>query len=612
MQITKGLSLLIAILCCFTNLVAASPKISGELKKWHSIHLTFDGPYVSEMDTENPFTHYQFNTTFTHQQTKKQYTVPGFFAADGDAANTGAAAGNKWRVIFNPDEVGLWRWHVSFKKAPFIAVSELINSGYSVAGVDNLNGTFVVTKSDKKLPDFRARGRLQYINQPYLKFADDGYFIKAGPDSPENLLSYKDFDGSFKSDGHKDQLVKSWQAHQQDWQEGNPNWQNGKGKSLIGALNYIASKGMNSISFLTMNILGDDQNVFPYVDYDTYDRFDVSKLAQWDIVFSHAQSLGLFLHFKTQEAENQGLLDNGGLGLHRQLYYRELIARFGHHLALNWNMGEENGNWYPAHQTMPQASNQRIAMARYFHQHDPYKHHVVIHNGNFFDDLLGNDSYYSGVSLQTSQADFASAHDTVKRIRSWPVSNGRPFAVAVDEPGDAQFALQPDKYNPSHDAARMNGLWGALTAGAWGTEWYFGYKREHSDLTAEDWRSRDKFWQQAKHAIDFFELIEVEFQLAKNLDEDVINGWGLGKRGDFYILYSKDASQLLQLKLPQGQAKYSIHWYNPRAGGALVQGSKTEITIDVPLKYYFQKVKAEIGTPPNDINKDWVVLVKRI
>ena len=35
-------------------------------------------------------------------------------------------------------------------------------------------------------------------------------------------------------------------------------------------------------------------------------------------------------------------LDGGKLGIERKLYCRELIARFGHALALNWNIGEEN------------------------------------------------------------------------------------------------------------------------------------------------------------------------------------------------------------------------------------------------------------------------------
>jgi hypothetical protein len=40
-------------------------------------------------------------------------------------------------------------------------------------------------------------------------------------------------------------------------------------------------------------------------------HLDVSRLDQWEIVLDHAQKLGLFLHFKTQESENQGLLDGG-------------------------------------------------------------------------------------------------------------------------------------------------------------------------------------------------------------------------------------------------------------------------------------------------------------
>ena len=69
-----------------------------------------------------------------------------------------------------------------------------------------------------------------------------------------------------------------------------------------------------------------------------------SKLDQWEVVFAHADRLGLHLHFKTQETENDQDLDGGRLGTERRLYYRELIARFAHHLALNWNLGEENTN----------------------------------------------------------------------------------------------------------------------------------------------------------------------------------------------------------------------------------------------------------------------------
>lgn len=101
-----------------------------------------------------------------------------------------------------------------------------------------------------------------------------------------------------------------------------------KGQGIIGAVNYLSNNGMNAISFLTMNIQGDDENVFPYVSDQPkdFDRMDCSKTAQWDIVFDHAESKGMFLHFKTQETENDQLLDGGELGPLRKLYYRELIA----------------------------------------------------------------------------------------------------------------------------------------------------------------------------------------------------------------------------------------------------------------------------------------------
>ncbi|MGL5082982.1 MAG: DUF5060 domain-containing protein, partial [Microcoleaceae cyanobacterium] len=79
-------------------------EIEGELKKWHRIDLTFDGPQTSETDATNPFLDYRLDVTFTNGT--KTYVVPGYYAADGDAGETSANDGNQWRVHFAPDEVG--------------------------------------------------------------------------------------------------------------------------------------------------------------------------------------------------------------------------------------------------------------------------------------------------------------------------------------------------------------------------------------------------------------------------------------------------------------------------------------------------------------------------
>ena len=101
----------------------AKPEISGELKKWHKVTLTFDGPFTSETDKWNPFMNYRLNVVFTHKKSGKSFTVPGYFAADGNAAESSAVEGNKWRVHFAPDETGTWEYVVDFRKGRFSAVS---------------------------------------------------------------------------------------------------------------------------------------------------------------------------------------------------------------------------------------------------------------------------------------------------------------------------------------------------------------------------------------------------------------------------------------------------------------------------------------------------------
>lgn len=578
----------------------ANAELSGELMKWHKITITFIGPETSELDEYNPFMNYRLNVVFTHVGSGKTYTVPGYFAADGDAGESSATSGSKWRVHFAPPETGDWTYKVDFRKGRWVAVSDRQNTGESGAYMDGAEGSFSVKASDKNGRDNRAKGMLLYDGSLYLKYAETGKaMLKIGADAPENFLAYEDFDGDFKNDGHKDNLVKSWEPHLKDWKEGDPTWQDGKGKAIIGAVNYLASKGMNAFSFLTMNIVGDDQNVFPYVDYDTYDRFDCSRLDQWEVVFEHGDHLGMFLHFKLMEQENQGLLDNGAIGAYTKLYYRELMARFGHHLALNWNIGEEFGDWVSNHKTPPLFTVQRLAAAEYFYSHDPYHHHIVIHNGVSFKDILGPESKYTGASLQTGKTDFSMVH---KRILYWLNASkeaGKQWAVSVDEPGDAQHALVPDSEDPDHDNARINGLWGAFMAGGWGTEWYFGYDHPHSDLTCQDYRSRDLFWDQGKHLLDFFEGNNIPFTETENHDELVGEGdYCLATPGEFYIVFLRMGNGTI--KLDQDTENYKILWFDPRNGGDMQGGSRKKIRGG--------KVQ-DLGVAPSAPGKDWVVLL---
>ena len=397
---------------------ASAAKVSGELKEWHKVTLTFDGPRTSETADPNPFLDYRLNVTFTHEGTGGTRVVLGYYAADGDAANSGASSGNKWRIHFAPDAVGTWNYSVSFRQGSNVAVADGLNAGKSAGYMDGETGTIQIRPTDKTGRDFRGKGLLQYVGRHHLRFAGTGeYFLKCGADAPENFLAYEDFDGDFKTDGQKDNFIKDWGPHRKDWKPGDPTWQGGKGKGMIGAINYLSSKGMNVFSFLTMNIEGDDRNCFPYTSYDERLRLDVSRLAQWEIVFEHGTKRGMYLHFKTLENENQLLLDKGDLGPQRKLYYRELIARFSHHLALNWNLGEEINK---------ATHEQKVAWANYLWTQDPYRHNIVIHNmGEPHYDLLGKASRLTGFSLQTSKPDFRQVHARTRDYVDRSVAAGR-------------------------------------------------------------------------------------------------------------------------------------------------------------------------------------------
>ena len=573
--------------------------VGGELKQWHKVTLTQSGPFAHERDeAPSAFLDYRMTVTFKHASGSPTYVVPGYFAADGSAAETSAESGAKWRAHLSPDKTGKWSYRVSFVRGRQVAVSGA--AGAPVKPFDGKTGSFVIKATDKTGRDLRARGRLQYVGGHHLRFAGSGeYFLKCGADAPENFLAYRDFDGAFKNDGRKDNLVKSWQPHVKDWRRGDPTWQGGKGKGIIGAVNYLASEGLNAFSFITLNIGGDDRNVFPYTTYRERLHMDCSRLDQWEIVFSHGQRMGMYLHFKTMETENELLLDSGDLGPQRKLYYRELIARFAHHLALNWNLGEEINNASTA---------RKKSWARYFHDTDPYRHLIVIHNGANHYDLMGKGSMVTGFSLQTNRPNFEQVHRRTLDYINRSARAGKPWVVACDEPGDASHALRPDNdAGSSHIDARKNALWGNILAGGAGLEFYFGYKHAHSDLTCQDYRSRDKFWDYCRHALEFFGANKVPFWEMAGADGLVSSSKKAGRlyclagAGEIYLVYLAGGGSA---KLDLGKAKgaFTVQWFNPRKGGKLQTGSVAQVAGGDAV---------DIGQPPADRDEDWLAVIRR-
>jgi len=636
-----------------SNARAASAVVSGELKQCHKVTLTLDGPAAKETDTApNPFTDYRMTVTFTHESGKPSYRVPGYFAADGNAANTSATEGNQWRAHLSPDKPGKWTYAVSFVSGKNVAVDADAKSE-TVAGCDGAKGGFAVGPTDKTGRDFRAKGRLQYVGKHYLQFAGTGeFFLKAGADAPENLLAYADFDGTSSNKRRTPRAgeatpggLKTWSPHVQDWKSGDPTWKDGKGRGLIGALNYLASKGVNVFSFLTYNAGGDGDDVWPFVEREDKLHYDCSKLDQWGIVFDHGTARGLYLHFKMQENEMDDdrrgqqaggsrvpeSLDGGKLGPERKLYCRELIARFAHNLALNWNIGEEN----------TQSTEEVRDMARYLHDTDPYQHNIVIHTfpnqqDKVYPPLLGNQSELTGASLQNS---WSQAHQRTLKWVTESAKAGKPWVVCNDEQNPASLGVPPDPGYQGHDGVaredsaggeaktgkkakitttasakgytlhdiRKLCLWGTLMAGGAGVEYYFGYKLPQNDLVCEDFRSRDKSWDYCRIALEFFRENRIPFWEMKNADALVGNTQNdnskncLAKPGELYLVYLPNGGTT-ELELAGANGAYTVKWFNPRVGGALQDGSVKSIKGGAIVS---------LGPPPAETDQDWTVLVHK-
>ena len=308
--------------------------------------LCLTGPRVAESDARNPFLHYRMDVAVDGPEGR--YTVPGYFAADGDAANTSARAGDQWcarvrgfaagdyayvATLYGGDSVALRQ---NLRDAPggdapggdapgvadasgvadaetdALGAAGAVGSGMgAVAAVELLAGAEVLAKAegtievtppaDGRTPD----GWLRYDTSGFPRFSESGrYFLKTGTNSPENLLAYSDFDGTYSYDTAHANYVRDYTPHRADYRAGeDEGWGEGGGRGLIGALNYMQSIGVNGV------YAADQQHrrrrarrVALRGATTTLDRYDVSKLAQWGIVIQAAQDRGIHWQFLTQEA----------------------------------------------------------------------------------------------------------------------------------------------------------------------------------------------------------------------------------------------------------------------------------------------------------------------
>lgn len=589
--------------------------ISGTKKKWEHLTVSCKTTVLTdELATpKNPFLDYRLTVTFTHAASGTQVEIPGFYAADGDAADSSATGGKYWKAMFSPDRTGSWNWVVSFRTSNpgnDIAVDPNVTGGVADPNVDGAFGAFYVTAHDPNAPGFFAKGRLQYVDESYLQFAQtQDYFLMGGAGGPENFLGYVEFDQT-DSPGNPclgSPFLHQYTNHASDFDSGDPvdtkhTWLAGGatplGQNILGALNYLEDQGVNSLYFVTYNIDGGDGNdTWPWTSRTEKLRYDVSKLEQWGRVFSHMSHRGIQMQFFFEEFENDGVLGSSPtLTTARKLYYREMIARFAHNHAVLWVIGEETNHDEPTLK----------AIADYIRDVDPYGHPITWHTMHPPPSILSQYDLFFGyptmdtTAIQTTPVFF---NDAAFRVRDEIELRGvKKWAVFANEPST--------NATPANlTVNRAKGLWGNLMGGGAGVSWYPGNTCPHHDVGNDDFHDFAGYWDDTKHALDFFQTylpfteMEESNSLASPACLDPLTCTTLdfvfAKDGDTYAVF-RGSGTTCSLDLGASTDDFSVEWYDPRTGtlsvGTTITGPGSQ-----PL-----------GTPPASGGLDLVALVRKL
>lgn len=578
-------------------MIEGEKNIDGSFKKWHRIEVVFDGPQADESSTT--FRNYRLDVSFI-SPSGAVYKVPGFFDADGDAANSSSNSGNKWKARFAGGEEGEWTYSTSFVTGENVAAS--LSGGEKGTYPDGASGTFTIGAQDKSDKDFRTKGKLEYVGEHYLRFADGDYFMKAGANSPEVLLEYGEFDGT---PDHENDL---YSPNIKDWKAGDPTWKEDKGKGIIGLINYLSDLGINSYYFLCMNAYGDGKEAWPWIHADSTDIYDVSKLAQWEVLFTHFDKMGLMVHFQLSESENTNYLEakdgHGAFADSRKIFYRELVARFGHHMAITWNVGEENqakGTGIEA----PNTHAQRKEFATRIRELTYYNDHISIHNGpvgvfeDIYPQLIGFKDY-TGPSLQTylykseGKSDMLSNHDEVKKWYDKSANSAQKWVISIDEPwfGNRKEDLVP--------TLRKEVVWGAILAGGH-VEFYAG----NDDVKHIDYSTYEDCWKALGIAAQFMnENFAKEIVNMKPNDNLAIgeDNWAIANEGKTYLIYLKQGGEARVDLSKVSDQEFEVKWFNPRTGEDLIDGTPNVIIGGAE--------EVSLGVPPHTEGEDWIVLLK--
>ena len=484
-----------ALSACAIDVAELCADDGKHFAKWQPVELAFRGPASRGRGSPNPFS-ISLDVVFK-SPTGKTYAVPGFYDGDGK----GGLDGDVWKVRFSADEPGQWTYKTTSSNKRL---------------VDN-TGRFEIADVAADAKGFWKWGRLEYTGTPkngirYLKFRDGPYWLKAGCDDPENFLGrYQNYNTLSKRKA---------------------------------SIDYLASKGINSLYIMTHNVDGDDRDVWPWLGETAKQamsnggknaRFDVAKLEEWRVLFEHMQTKGVVTYLVLED-------DSAWKGYDHDRYYREMIARFGYLPALIFNFNEEHNE------------NYRLAEAlqymRQLGRIDPYDHPRGIHNVN-----SPSNEYVDAV-----QVDFTSIQTGSPGSRSGLQHAIQHNRIAVDwidrcrARGRRVLMVNFDEGRPPHD---RRAWWSAyLGGGVWEAHLLPPYDRPYS--------AWDKVWTELGGTRAFMQSLPFWEMQPHNHLVRAGQAFCLAKPDAAYALYLP-AGGGIQVKLP-ASAEYDYAWWNPANG----------------------------------------------
>lgn len=478
----------------------------GTFAAWEKVELNLTGPSVNGLDTQiNPFT-ILVDIHFV-SPSGKTFVVPAFYNGNG----SGNMTGNKWKGHFSTGTVGEWTFST-------VSLDPLLNG---------IKGHFTIIPSPScemytkgEMPDFSCTGRLEYVGGHYLRFANNDYWIKGGIDDPENFIG---------------DAFGDWSAKKE-------------------AIDFLSQKGVNSIYVITNNIDGDRKDTWPWLG-DTQNeakanssRFNLAKLQAWDEFFTYVQEKGIVLHIVLND-------DSAWNGYDHGLYYREMVARFGHHPALIWNIGEEANEIY--------SDQRQIALAKALQELDPYNHPITVHRKSDWP-FLGNTNFdLTSIQIGNGANDFSTVelpdyYQIVTDHRESSIDAGHPIPVMVDE-----IPLVTSVDQNSRRKMRTEVLYPIYFAGGNFEMHYYDIYGQGGTVSIQD---LNPILDDMYHARAFMENLPFyEMQPCKSSLLDGSDQYCLEKPGIVYALYIPKGGSF-NLDLTKLDGYFRMQWINPRLG----------------------------------------------